>query len=73
MRDLKWTHRSWVRLFSVYWLISLLTPIPDMDSFLPSAILRYHQLLVPALQLALSMMTTLGQQHASATTQVRLT
>jgi hypothetical protein len=44
----------------------------DQDSFLPSAIQRYHQLFMPALQLVAAMLTTLGAQHATASSQVRL-
>jgi hypothetical protein len=44
----------------------------DQDSFLPSAIQRYHQLFMPALQLVTAMLTTLGAQHATASSQVRL-
>ncbi|OJA08231.1 hypothetical protein AZE42_08910 [Rhizopogon vesiculosus] len=38
----------------------------DQDSFLPSAIQRYHQIFMPALQLVAAMLTTLGIQHATA-------
>ncbi|KAG1816317.1 nucleoporin Nup186/Nup192/Nup205 [Suillus subaureus] len=41
----------------------------DQDSFLPSAIQRYHQLFMPALQLVAAMLTTLGAQHATASSQ----
>ncbi|KAG2127910.1 uncharacterized protein EDB93DRAFT_1256835 [Suillus bovinus] len=41
----------------------------DQDSFLPSAIQRYHQLFMPALQLVAAMLTTLGVQHATASSQ----
>lgn len=41
----------------------------DQDSFLPSAIQRYHQLFMPALQLVAAMLTTLGTQHATASSQ----
>ncbi|KAJ7058139.1 nucleoporin Nup186/Nup192/Nup205 [Mycena amicta] len=41
----------------------------DRDSFLPSAIQRYHQLLMPALQLVDGMLATLGNKHATASNQ----
>ncbi|EGO28547.1 hypothetical protein SERLADRAFT_413403 [Serpula lacrymans var. lacrymans S7.9] len=41
----------------------------DYDSFLPSAIQRYHQLFMPALQLIVGMLATLGSKHNSATHQ----
>ena len=43
----------------------------DHDSFLPSAIQRYHQLFMPALQVVDGMLTTLGSKHSSAANQVR--
>ncbi|KAF9477995.1 hypothetical protein BDN70DRAFT_880524 [Pholiota conissans] len=41
----------------------------DQDSFLPSAIQRYHQLLMPALQVVAGVIATLGSKHATATQQ----
>ncbi|KAK7055118.1 nucleoporin Nup186/Nup192/Nup205 [Favolaschia claudopus] len=41
----------------------------DQDSFLPSAIHRYHQLFMPALQLVDGMLATLGTKHATASNQ----
>ncbi|KZT24940.1 hypothetical protein NEOLEDRAFT_1178711 [Neolentinus lepideus HHB14362 ss-1] len=41
----------------------------DQDSFLPSAIERYHQLFMPALHTVDAILTTLGSQHASASKQ----
>ncbi|KAF8970600.1 nucleoporin Nup186/Nup192/Nup205 [Flammula alnicola] len=41
----------------------------DQDSFLPSAIQRYHQLFMPALQVVDAMLATLGSRHATATQQ----
>ncbi|PFH47615.1 hypothetical protein AMATHDRAFT_67405 [Amanita thiersii Skay4041] len=41
----------------------------DRDSFLPSAILRYHQLLMPALQLVDVMLAMLGNKHATVMNQ----
>ncbi|EKM52358.1 uncharacterized protein PHACADRAFT_164266 [Phanerochaete carnosa HHB-10118-sp] len=41
----------------------------DRDSFLPSAIQRYHQLLVPALQVVTSVLATLGPKHSTAVGQ----
>ncbi|KAI0651312.1 nucleoporin Nup186/Nup192/Nup205 [Trametes meyenii] len=38
----------------------------DRDSFLPSAVQRYHQLFMPALQLVSGMLITLGQKHTTA-------
>ncbi|KAJ7310948.1 hypothetical protein DFH08DRAFT_974109 [Mycena albidolilacea] len=37
----------------------------DQNSFLPSAIHRYHQLFMPALQLVDGMLATLGTKHAT--------
>lgn len=50
-----------------------LTLAPDRDSFLPSAIQRYHQLFMPALQLVDGMLATLGTKHATVVNQVRPT
>ncbi|CCM02106.1 uncharacterized protein FIBRA_04183 [Fibroporia radiculosa] len=41
----------------------------DHDTFLPSAIQRYHQLVLPTLQLVSGMVVTLGNRHTTATTQ----
>ncbi|KAJ7482279.1 nucleoporin Nup186/Nup192/Nup205 [Mycena galericulata] len=41
----------------------------DQDSFLPSAIHRYHQLFMPALQLVNGMLATLGTKHATVSNQ----
>lgn len=41
----------------------------NLDTFLPSAVQRYHQLLMPALQLANTMLVTLGTKHATASQQ----
>ncbi|EMD35026.1 hypothetical protein CERSUDRAFT_125016 [Gelatoporia subvermispora B] len=41
----------------------------DQDSFLPSAIQRYHQLFMPAIELVAGMLVTLGPKHATATNQ----
>ncbi|KAI8972576.1 nucleoporin Nup186/Nup192/Nup205 [Trametes punicea] len=38
----------------------------DLDSFLPSAVQRYHQLFMPALQLVSGMLITLGPKHTTA-------
>ncbi|THV01933.1 hypothetical protein K435DRAFT_581839, partial [Dendrothele bispora CBS 962.96] len=35
------------------------------DTFLPSAVQRYHQLFIPSLQVVNSMLTTLGSKHAT--------
>ncbi|KAG6856850.1 hypothetical protein H0H87_012908 [Tephrocybe sp. NHM501043] len=42
----------------------------DRDSFLPSAIQRYHQLLMPALQVVDGMLATLGNKHGTLVNQV---
>ncbi|EIN05826.1 hypothetical protein PUNSTDRAFT_137309 [Punctularia strigosozonata HHB-11173 SS5] len=42
----------------------------DRDSFLPSAVERYHQLFMPALQLIVGILSALGDGHATATKQV---
>ncbi|KAH9922299.1 nucleoporin Nup186/Nup192/Nup205 [Epithele typhae] len=41
----------------------------DRDGFLPSAVQRYHQLFLPALQLAAGMLVTLGERHTTAANQ----
>ncbi|KAF9463318.1 nucleoporin Nup186/Nup192/Nup205 [Collybia nuda] len=41
----------------------------DQDSFLPSAIQRYHQLFMPVLQLVDGMLATLGTKHSTITNQ----
>ncbi|KAG6865339.1 hypothetical protein C0991_003376 [Blastosporella zonata] len=41
----------------------------DQDSFLPSAIQRYHQLLMPALQVVDGMLATLGNKHHTLVNQ----
>ncbi|RPD60781.1 hypothetical protein L227DRAFT_653063 [Lentinus tigrinus ALCF2SS1-6] len=38
----------------------------DRDSFLPSAVQRYHQLFMPALQLVSGMLISLGPKHTTA-------
>jgi nuclear pore complex protein Nup205 len=43
----------------------------DHDHFLPSAIQRYHQLLLPALQLVNTILATLGPGHSIAVNHVR--
>jgi nuclear pore complex protein Nup205 len=44
--------------------------MPDQDTFLPSAIQRYHQLFMPALQLVHGLLSTLGPKHSTAAHQV---
>ena len=39
----------------------------DQDSFLPSAIQRYHQLFTPAIQVVNGIVAILGSKHATAT------
>ncbi|KAJ4481027.1 nucleoporin Nup186/Nup192/Nup205 [Lentinula aciculospora] len=41
----------------------------DHDSFLPSAIQRYHNLFMPSLQIVNAMLATLGGKHATASNQ----
>ncbi|KAF9048038.1 hypothetical protein BDZ89DRAFT_1058002 [Hymenopellis radicata] len=41
----------------------------DQDTFLPSAVQRYHQLFMPAVELVNAIVATLGSKHASATNQ----
>ncbi|KAJ7279033.1 hypothetical protein C8J57DRAFT_1434189 [Mycena rebaudengoi] len=43
----------------------------DQDSFLPSAIHRYHQLFMPALQFVDGMLATLGTKHATVSNQAQ--
>ena len=40
------------------------------DSFVPSIMERYLQLLIPALRMSLSLLTSLGQDHREASIQV---
>jgi nuclear pore complex protein Nup205 len=42
----------------------------DHDHFLPSAIQRYHQVFLPALQLINTILATLGPGHSFAVNQV---
>ena len=42
----------------------------DHDHFLPSAIQRYHQIFMPALQLVNTILATLGSGHTFAVNQV---
>ncbi|KAF9074489.1 nucleoporin Nup186/Nup192/Nup205 [Rhodocollybia butyracea] len=42
----------------------------DHDSFLPSAIQRYHNLFMPSLQVVNAMLATLSGKHATASNQV---
>jgi hypothetical protein len=62
-----------------YGSVCLITPshsiaidkfIVDQDSFLPSAIQRYHQLLMPALQVVSGMLASLGPKHTTVANQV---
>lgn len=62
--------RLWVRFLLLYCLISAHRST-DLDTFLPSAIQRYHQLFMPTLQLVNAMLATLGNKHATASNQVR--
>lgn len=43
---------------------------PDHDTFLPTAIERYHQLVIPALQLAVSCLSAIGPSVSAVTKQV---
>jgi nuclear pore complex protein Nup205 len=54
-------------LLCYWWLIWWL----DHNHFLPSAIQRYHQLLLPALQLVNTILATLGSGHSIAVNHVR--
>lgn len=42
----------------------------EHDSFVPSVIERYRQLLIPALKVTLAILTSLGSQHKEASTKV---
>ncbi|KAG8215255.1 hypothetical protein J3R82DRAFT_8809, partial [Butyriboletus roseoflavus] len=44
----------------------------DQDSFLPSAVQRYHQLFMPALQLVVAMLASLGTKHTTANNQLTM-
>jgi len=70
MRDQRLISLSWVSLFSTISNQSFHIFIPDQDSFLPSAIQRYHQLFVPSLQLIDGMLATLGTKHTTLVHQV---
>jgi hypothetical protein len=50
----------------------ILHPKLDQDTFLPSAVQRYHQLFMPALQVVDAMLATLGNKHTTATHQVHI-
>ena len=69
MRDLRPINRSLVRSATLYIRV-MLTYCADHNAFLPSAIQRYHQLFMPALQVVDAILTTLGGKHASAANQV---
>ena len=43
--------------------------LSDQDSFLPSAVQRYHQLFMPALELVNAVVAVLGSKHSSASNQ----
>ena len=49
---------------------TLISNDADRDSFLPSAVQRYHQLFMPALQLVSGMLITLGPKHTTAANHV---
>jgi len=49
---------------------SPLIPWLDHDHFLPSAIQRYHQVFMPALQLVNTILAALGSGHSFAVNQV---
>ena len=58
--------------------VGLMSRSPDQDmspavpdSFVPSVIDRYRQLLMPALKVTLAILTSLGSQHREAATKVR--
>jgi nuclear pore complex protein Nup205 len=55
---------------SVPWWMSLILVIIDHDNLLPSAIQRYHQMFMPALQLINGILMSLGSNHTGATAQV---
>jgi len=63
--------QSFIGGSNFFWFTSLLTDNPDRDSFLPSAVQRYHQLFMPALQVVDGMLATLGNKHATISNQVR--
>lgn len=44
---------------------------PSNNSFVPSVMERYRQLLIPALRMTLSILTSLGLEHREASIQVR--
>ena len=43
----------------------------EFDSFLPPVLQRYHQLVLPALQLGLAIVTSCGAHHVGASRQVQ--
>lgn len=70
MRGRKRTSRLWVCVGVVAITCHLTDAVADQDSFLPSAIQRYHQLFMPALQLVVAMLASLGTRHTTANNQV---
>ena len=60
MRGLRLTSPSWVIYLLITWSFIAYQSLLDHDSFLPSAVHRYHQLVLPALELANSLIATLG-------------
>jgi nuclear pore complex protein Nup205 len=52
--------------------LSLTKILLDHDTFLPSAVQRYHQLFMPSLQVVNAMLATLGSKHATVSHQVGL-
>ena len=70
MQLLKLIKRLWV--CDLFWFgINAEEPLSiDRDSFLPSAIQRYHQLLMPALELIVALLSMLGAKHTTVVNQV---
>ena len=64
--------QSFMGTYFILVRLQFLSACVDQDSFLPSAIQRYHQLFMPALQLVAVMVTMLGVQHATASSQASL-
>lgn len=63
--------QAFIGMSAIHLLVCPYLTIADNDSFLPSAMQRYHQLLLPALQVVMSIATTLGSEHLTANNQVR--
>lgn len=62
--------RLWVYILSLLCIDADEPPSIERDSFLPSAIQRYHQLLMPTLELIVALLSILGTKHTTVVNQV---